>query len=263
VTELAHKELTGAIIGAYYEVYNQTSRTFPEFLYERAMIEELRLRELAVIQQDEYAIYYKDRLVGKQRLDLFVVQEIVVENKVAERLTALHRAQCASYLKTVGKQVGLVLNFGSDAPEFDRVYMDPARVKPTPIESPQIASDDRLYPELSYAIIGGLFEVHSIIGPGYVHRIYGNACHHELTLRGLATIPAKRIQVAYKNIILGDIAFGHLTVEGKVMVFPSAYRDASVIHYDTLKYWMRLNGIRLGILANFNATRLQLMFVRW
>jgi GxxExxY protein len=240
-------------------VYNQTSRTFPEFLYERAMIEELRLRELAAVQQDEYTIYYKERIVGEQRLDLFVVQEVVVENKVAERLTALHRAQCASYLKTVG----LVFNFGSDSPAFERVYMDPARVKPTPATPPpQDASEDRLYPDLSYAILGALFEVHSIIGPGFVHRIYGNACHHELTLRGLAAIPAKRIQVAYKNIVLGDIAFGHLTVEGKVMVFPAAYRDASVIHYDTLKYWMRLSGIRLGILANFNATRLQLVFVR-
>jgi GxxExxY protein len=205
------------------------------------MIEELRLRDLAVIQQDEYTIYYKERIVGKQRLDLFVVQEVVVENKVAERLTALHRAQCASYLKTVGKPVGLVFNFGSDAPAFERVYMDPARVKPAPaVPPPQDASEDRLYPDLSYAIIGGLFEVHSIIGPGFVHRI----------------------QVAYKDIILGNIAFGHLTVEGKVMVFPAAYRDASVIHYDTLKYWMRLCDIRLGILANFNATRLQLMFVR-
>jgi GxxExxY protein len=227
------------------------------------MIEELRLRDLAVIQQDEYTIYYKERIVGKQRLDLFVVQEVVVENKVAEHLTALHRAQCASYLKTVGKPVGLVFNFGSDAPDFERVYMDPARVKPAPaVPPPQDASDDRLYPDLSNAILGALFEVHSIIGPGFVHRIYGNACHHELTLRGLAAIPAKRIQVAYKDIILGDIAFGHLTVEGKVMVFPAAYRDASVIHYDTLKYWMRLSGIRLSILANFNATRLQLMFVR-
>ena len=44
VTELLHKELTGAIIGAYYEVYNHTSRNYPEYIYERAMIQELQQR---------------------------------------------------------------------------------------------------------------------------------------------------------------------------------------------------------------------------
>ena len=34
MTELLHKELTGAIIAAYYEVYNHTSRTFPEYIKE-------------------------------------------------------------------------------------------------------------------------------------------------------------------------------------------------------------------------------------
>lgn len=44
MTKLLYKELTGTIIGAYYEVYNHTSRTYPEYIYERAMIEELRQR---------------------------------------------------------------------------------------------------------------------------------------------------------------------------------------------------------------------------
>lgn len=67
MTKLAHQELTGAIIGAYYEVYNHTSRTYPEYIYERAMMEELRRRGMATISQDEYQIFYKERLVGVQR----------------------------------------------------------------------------------------------------------------------------------------------------------------------------------------------------
>ena len=82
MTELLYKELTGAIIGAYYEVYNHTSRTYREYIYESALMEELRRRGLPTTRQDEYQIIYKERLVGKQRLDLFVVQEIVVENKL-------------------------------------------------------------------------------------------------------------------------------------------------------------------------------------
>jgi GxxExxY protein len=56
-------------------------------------------------RQDEYEIWYKDRLVGKQRLDIFVAGEVVVELKVAERIERIHLAQLLSYLKTVGKRV--------------------------------------------------------------------------------------------------------------------------------------------------------------
>ena len=83
--ELIHQELTGDIIGAYYEVYNRTPRTHPEYIYERAMMEELRLRGRATTRQDEYCILYKEHLVGVQRLDLFVAQEVAVELKVVER----------------------------------------------------------------------------------------------------------------------------------------------------------------------------------
>ena len=45
-------------------------------------------------------------------MDLLVVQEVVVENKVVVELSALNRAQGLSYLKTTGRAVGLLFNFG-------------------------------------------------------------------------------------------------------------------------------------------------------
>jgi len=264
--KLAHQELTGAIIGAYYEVYNHTSRTYPEYIYERAMMEELRLRGMATTSQDEYQIFYKNRLVGLQRLDMFVVQEVVVENKVAEHLTPLHKAQTISYLKTVDKEVGLLLNFGSRAPEFNRLHFNPAKRADSSangaIRKDISPPSDWLYPDLAYEIMGGLFEVHTILGAGFVHRIYTRACRHELPLRGLVVKPAKRMQVAYKGTMIGSIAFGHLLVEGKIIVFPVAIGSLQDIRLENLKHWMRLCDIRLAILANFNAVHLEFVFVR-
>ncbi|MBI4670491.1 MAG: GxxExxY protein [Chloroflexi bacterium] len=264
MADLLHKELTGAIIGAFYEVYNHTSRTYPEYIYESALMNELQARGYETVRQDEYQIFYKERLVGIQRLDLFVVQEVVVENKVAERLVPLHKAQGMSYLKTVAKSVGLLFNFGSSKPEFDRLYLDPAKQDAPPLKNTQKLelSSDWLYPELAFQIVGGLYEIHSTLGPGFVHRIYANACYHELTLRGLAAAPAKRMQVIYKGNPIGDIAFKHLTIEGKVMVFPTAIRDIQGVRLDDLKMWMRANEIRLGILANFNTVHLDVTVIR-
>ena len=261
--EPVHQELTGDIIGAYYEVYNHAPRIYPEYIYEQAMMEELHLHGRATTRQDKYRILYKERLVGVQRLDLFVAQEVAVELKVVERLTPLHKAQCISYLKTVDMPVGLLLNFGSRTPEFNRLYFDPAkRASALPGKKAITPSPDWLYPDLAYQIMGGLYEVHTILGAGFVHRIYANACYHELGLRGLAAKPAKRVQVTYKGVVIGDVAFGHIVAEGRIMVFPVAIGDISAIHLGSLKDWMRLCDIQLGILANFDAIHLDVVFVR-
>jgi len=266
MTKLQHKTLTKTIIGAYYEVYNHTARTYPEYIYERAMIKELQQQGLSVEHQDEYKIFYKDHLIGLQCLDLFVVQEVVVELKVAEKLTARHKAQAYSYVKTVDKQVGLLFNFGSQAPEFSRIYFNPAKrasTSPTNKRAEEFTPpDDWLYPDLAYQIVGGLYEVHSILGAGFVHRLYANACYYELKKLGLAVKPAKRMQVTYKGAVIGDIAFSHLLVEGKILVFPVALHHTHDIHWDNLKRWMCLNDIQLGILANFDAVHLEIVIVR-
>ncbi len=251
------------IIGAYYEVFNNTSRTFPEYIFEAAMIEEVRQRSVSVTRQDKYEIAYKNYLVGLQQLDLFIGDEIVVENKVVDKLTRLHKAQCISYIKTVGKQTGLLLNFGGSEPEFHRLYFDPAK-KPSnlPQNDIVIPSTDWLYPDLAYQIVGGLYEVHRVLGAGFVYRIYANACYRELELQGLAVKSAKRIQVTYKNKIIGDVAFANILVEGKIILFPVAIGHIQDIHLDNLKQWMALSNVQLGILANFDAVRLEIVFIR-
>ncbi len=251
------------IIGAYYEVFNHTSRTFPERIFELAMIEEVSQQGVAVSRQDKYKITYKNYLVGIQQLDLFIGGEIVVENKAVDQLTKLHKAQCISYIKTVGKQTGLLFNFGASKPEFHRLYFDPAK-KPSE-HTPNdivIPSTDWLYPDLAYQIVGGLYEVHRVLGAGFVYRIYANACRRELELRGLAIKTAKRIQVTYKNKIIGDVAFANILIEGKIVVFPVAIGNIQDIHLDNLKHWMALSNVQLGILANFDAVRLEIVFVR-
>lgn len=263
MTKLPHYELTQTIIGAYYEAYNHTSRTFPEYIYEQAMIEELRQRAISTTRQDKYQITYKNYPVGLQQLDLFIAGEVVVENKAVDQLTRLHKAQAISYLKTVDKLTGLLFNFGGSRPEFNRLYFNPDK-KPTaaPLDNQLTPSADWLYPNLAYEIVGGLYEVHATLGAGFVHRIYANACYHELKLRGLATRPAKRIQVAYKGKTIGDIAFAHLLVEGKIILFPVAISSIQDIRLENLKQWLVLSEVQLGILANFDTVKLEIMFIR-
>src|SRR4029079_13518780 len=93
VTNLIHKDLTQRIIGVYYDVYNGLSQDYPQFIYERAMIADLRHLDIACSRQDEYEIWYKDWLVGRQKLDIFVADSVIVELKVSERILRIHLAQ--------------------------------------------------------------------------------------------------------------------------------------------------------------------------
>lgn len=265
MTEFLHGELTSTIIGVYYDVYNGTGRTYPEFIYERAMRDDLQRRGISCRRQPEYQIFYKDKLIGAQRLDLFVAGDVVVEIKVAPRLTKLHKAQAISYLKVVGQEVGLVCNFGSPQPEFNRVYftLDQGDNKQD-VESPAPAEwpADLLAPVLTHQVIGGLYEVHSILGPGFIHRIYANAVYHELSLRGFELEARKEYQVMYRGRPVGEIAFNHLQIGDTLMVFPVATQDIDNISINNLKAWLTVQGAPLGIIANFHPTRLEFKALR-
>jgi GxxExxY protein len=264
MTQLLHKDLTGRIIGTYYTVFNKLSQSYPEFIYERAMTLSLERQGIRCSRQDEPEIWYKERLVGLQRLDIFVADEVVVELKVADQLAQVHLAQLLSYLKAVSKEVGLLFRFGGPEPDFAR------RVLTAQTEAEALASDlsfqvdrgDLLHPELTHEILGGVLEVFKSLGPGFIHRIYANACYHELNLRGLEIMPHREFRVFLDDAELGSIKLGHLQVDNRALVFPVAVSDLKSIRIENLKAWMRYLGVPIGILANFHATRLEPIVLR-
>lgn len=262
MTKLLHKQLTGTIIGVYYDVYNGLARTYPEHVYENAMMADLQDRGIPCRRQPEYEIRYKDRIVGQQRLDLFAAGDIVVELKVAPTLTRLHKAQAFSYLKVTGRQVALLCNFGSPEPQFERLYYEerPAQGKP---EVPDAAwPADLLMPELTHTIIGALYDVHTLLGPGFIYRIYANALYHELQLRGLTVRPRRVYQIIYRQRPVGSIKFDHLIVDDSIMVFPVATRDINDVRINDLKAWLQDQDKPLGILVNFYPTSLEFLVLR-
>ena len=266
MTELLHKALTQSILGVYYNVYNGTARIYPEYFYDRAMVHDLSALKIRCVQQPEYTIIYKDKIVGKQILDILIAKEVVVEDKVASCLTRLHKAQLLSYLKVTGKQVGLLLNFGGSKPEFQRLYLAPREPEVGKVKVERvIRSHDRpdlVAPELVFEIVGGLFEVHSTLGPGFIHRMYANASYHELKLRGLPAKPQKAFQVYYRGAPLGELKFGHLRVGDTIMVFPVAIQCITDLNLDALREWLRAENVPLGILANFWDTELKPIFLK-
>jgi GxxExxY protein len=167
-------------------------------------------------------------------------------------------------MKTVGARVGLLLNFGGSEPEFERLYFDPGRQAEY---EPEFRSLDELpegllYPQVTGKILGAAIEVHSTLGPGFIHRIYANACYHEYRLHGVGAEPRRKYQVIFQGENIGSLKFNHFVVESTVMYFPIAIRDVTDVNVNNLKDWMRHQGIRLGVLTNFYDTTIRPVFIR-
>jgi len=105
-------------------------------------------------------------------------------------------------------------------------------------------------------LIGAAFEVHNVLGYGFLERVYQKAMQVELQARGVKVELEPKIQVQFKGVIVGDYA-ADLLVENKIIVelkTDPAYQSA---HEAQLLNELRGTGIRLGCLINFGRERVE------
>jgi GxxExxY protein len=118
---LEHEKLTEQIIGCAIEVHKRLGPGFLESIYENAFVIELGKRNLQVEQQREVIVKYDGVEIGKHRLDLIVEDTIIVELKAVKNIQDIHFAIVKSYLKALGKEHGLLINFSKPVLEVKRV----------------------------------------------------------------------------------------------------------------------------------------------
>ena len=107
--------LSYEIRGAAMDVYNFFGPGLLESIYEKAMIEELKMREIKVESQVPVTINYKGiPLNSDYRLDLLVDNTIILELKSVDELSSIHYKQLRSYLKLMNKPLGWLINFNED-----------------------------------------------------------------------------------------------------------------------------------------------------
>lgn len=108
-------------IGASFEVYNALGPGLLESVYEKALIQELKLRGLKVASQIPVDLVYKGAPVGADlRLDVIVEDTLIIELKSVEALAPVHFKQVRTYMKLLGKPAGLLVNF--DVSDFKQGY---------------------------------------------------------------------------------------------------------------------------------------------
>ena len=107
-----HSDITGKILKAFYNVYNNLGFGFLEKVYEKSMLIELRKLGLKAENQKQIKVYYDNIEVGEYYADIIVNDCVIIELKAAENLIPEHEAQLVNYLRATEIEVGLLLNFG-------------------------------------------------------------------------------------------------------------------------------------------------------
>jgi len=113
-----------------------------------------------------------------------------------------------------------------------------------------------VYPDLSYKIMGAIFEVHKKLGPGFLESVYEKALIEELSGRGMKVETEKVIDLTYKDKKIGAHRLD-LVVEQKVVVELKTVERFSVHHKAQLTSYLKASGYKLGILVNFSKSKVE------
>jgi GxxExxY protein len=121
-----HSELTQAIIGVFYDVYNDLGYGFLESVYRRSL--QLALKEKGLIVETELPVpvFFRGNKVGDSRADVVVNGLVLLELKATETIAIAHEAQLLNYLRATSLEIGLILNFGPKA-QVRRLLLDNGR----------------------------------------------------------------------------------------------------------------------------------------
>jgi GxxExxY protein len=109
---------------------------------------------------------------------------------------------------------------------------------------------------LTGQIIGAAMHVHSRLGCGLPELVYSRAMGLEIEVLGLEFSRERYFEVQYQDSHIGKF-YVDMIVEGKVILEFKSHERITQGHLSQLFTYLRVSGVRVGLLFNFGACRLQ------
>ncbi len=105
---------------------------------------------------------------------------------------------------------------------------------------------------LSYSVIGAAIEVHRNLGPGLLESAYEQCLCHELRLLGISFLSQHPLPLVYKDLKLEHGYRIDVLIPNLLIVEVKAVDAIAPVHEAQLLTYLKLSGIRTGLLINFN-----------
>jgi GxxExxY protein len=110
--------------------------------------------------------------------------------------------------------------------------------------------------QLTEQIIGCAIEVHRHLGPGMLESAYQKCLEHELSLKSISFTAEVPMPVRYKGELMDCGYRLDFLIENQVIVELKSVEKILPVHHAQLLSYMRMAGVNIGLLINFNVKRL-------
>lgn len=106
--------------------------------------------------------------------------------------------------------------------------------------------------QISYRIRGAIYKTYNFFGPGLLESVYVAALAAELKKEGLSVRKEVPVPVIFNEEKL-EVGFRiDLLVEEKVIIEVKSIEAIAPVHHKQTLTYLKLTGLKLGILVNFN-----------
>jgi GxxExxY protein len=119
--------------------------------------------------------------------------------------------------------------------------------EPVPSDVEQVAKE----------VVDAAMAVHMALGPGLLESVYEVCLCHELAQRGVPFESQVTLPVTYRGVRLDAGLRLDLVVGGRVIVELKAVETTQPVHEAQLLTYLKLTGLRVGLLVNFSSALLR------
>ena len=109
---------------------------------------------------------------------------------------------------------------------------------------------------LTEQVIRMAIEVHRNTGPGLLESVYEQCLCHELRAAAIAFERQVAIPIVHKTMPIGDGFRADIVVGRQIIVEIKSVAAILPVHEAQLHTYLRMSGLRVGLILNFNAPRL-------
>ncbi|AZA85650.1 GxxExxY protein [Chryseobacterium shandongense] len=116
--------------------------------------------------------------------------------------------------------------------------------------------------EISFYIRKSIFSAYNELGPGLLEKVYEKVLTYELQNNGLAVKTQVQIPIEYKGLFIDTSFIADIIVENKVIVEIKSIPEINNVHHKQLLTYLKLTGLKLGLLVNFNTDYIDKSIIR-
>ena len=111
--------------------------------------------------------------------------------------------------------------------------------------------------EIASIAVDAIYDVYRGLGPGLLESVYQKVLLYELKKRKLDVAPEVHIPIHNDGQSFGTDLRADIVIENKVILELKSVQELKDIHFKQTLTYLKLTGMKLGILVNFNCTRLK------